>query len=199
MSVYQLLPSPAFIGEDNYATWENGFTDEQIQKIIDICETYTKSQAGVSSKNSINEDIRKTEIAWVEYNTDTAFMYDTFGYIARQLNGQFFNFDIWGFQEDFQYTVYGEEESHYTWHMDRGMSRSTGSAPRKLSLVLQLSDPDEYEGGDLQLFTQADPITVEKKKGLVVAFPSFIMHRVTPVTKGTRRTLVVWLTGPSFR
>lgn len=199
MSAYQLLPPPAFIGEDNFATWENGFSDEQIKNIIDVCENYTKVEAGVSNENSINETIRKTKIAWVDYNDETAFMYNTFGYIARQLNGQFFNFDIWGFQEDFQYTVYGEEESHYTWHMDRGMSRNTGSAPRKLSLVLQLSDPDEYEGGDLQLFTQVEPITVEKKKGLVVAFPSFIMHRVTPVTKGTRRTLVVWLTGPSFR
>lgn len=199
MSVYQLLPSPAFVGEDNFATWENGFTDEQIQKIIDICEEYTKVEAGVSNENSVNEKIRKTEVAWIDYNDKTAFMYDSIGNIARRLNGQFFGFDIWGFQEHFQYTVYGDEESHYTWHMDRGMSHSTGSSPRKLSLVLQLSDPDEYEGGDLQLFTQSEPITIEKKKGLVVAFPSFIMHRVTPVTSGTRRTLVVWLTGPSFR
>lgn len=199
MSVYHLLPSPAFIGESNFATWENGFTDDQIQRIIDICEQYTKIKAGVSGENEIVENIRKTEVAWIDHTSDTTFMYDGIGHIARQLNGQFFGFDIWGFQEHFQYTVYGEEESHYTWHMDRGMSKSTGSAPRKLSLVLQLSDPDEYEGGDLQLFTQADPITIEKKKGLVVAFPSFIMHRVTPVTKGTRRTLVVWLAGPSFK
>lgn len=198
MSVYQLLPSPAFIGEDNFATWNDGFTTEQLDKIIEVCDGYAKQQATIGD-GGVHSNIRKTDIAWVEYNQDTSFIYDNLGYIARQLNGQFFNFDIWGFQEHIQYTVYGEEESHYTWHMDRGRSRSSGDSPRKLSLVLQLSDPSEYEGGDLELFTQADPITIEKKKGLVVAFPSFIMHRVTPVTKGTRRTLVVWLTGPSFR
>jgi len=198
MSVYHLLPSPAFIGEENFATWSDGFTDEQIQKIIEICDGYTQQEASVGP-GKVNKVVRKTDIAWIDHTPETSFIYDSLGYIARQLNGQFFNFDIWGFQEDLQYTVYGQEESHYTWHMDRGMSKSSGSAPRKLSLVLQLSDPDEYEGGDLQLFTQPETITIEKKKGLVVAFPSFIMHRVTPVTKGTRRTLVVWLTGPSFR
>lgn len=199
MSVYQLLPSPAFIGEEIFATWNDGFTEEQLNNIINICDNYPKETATIGSELSVNDTVRKTQVSWIDNNSETEFIYNGLGYIARQLNGQFFNFDIWGFQEHIQYTVYGEEESHYTWHMDRGMSKNTGSAPRKLSLVLQLSDPSEYEGGDLQFFTQSEPITVEKKKGLVVGFPSFIMHRVTPVTKGIRKTLVVWLTGPSFR
>ena len=72
-------------------------------------------------------------------------------------------------------------------------------APRKRSLVLQLSDPSDYEGGDLEFFVSAEPTPVERKKGLIVAFPSFVLHHVTPVTSGTRRTLVVWLSGPKFR
>lgn len=199
MSVYQLLPSPAFIGEENYATWNDGFTTEQLDNIVKICDGYPKQEASIGTKGEVKSNVRKTEVSWIDYNTDTGFIYDQLGYIARQLNGQFFNMDIWGFQEHLQYTVYGNEESHYTWHMDRGMSRNSGSAPRKLSLVMQLSDPSEYEGGDLQLFTQAEPITIEKKRGLIVAFPSFVMHRVTPVTSGIRKTMVVWLTGPSFR
>jgi PKHD-type hydroxylase len=71
--------------------------------------------------------------------------------------------------------------------------------PRKLSVVLQLSDPSEYEGGDLEIMNCSEPTQVKKEKGLVTAFPSFMLHRVTPVTKGIRRTLVVWLTGPRFR
>ena len=199
MSVYQLLPSPAFVGEENYATWNDGFTTEQLDSIVSICDGYPKQDATIGADHDVESNIRKTEVSWIDYNADTSFIYDQLGYIARQLNGQFFNMDIWGFQEHLQYTVYGNEESHYTWHMDRGMSRNTGSAPRKLSLVMQLSDPSEYEGGDLQLFTQSEPITMEKKRGLIVAFPSFIMHRVTPVTSGIRKTMVVWLTGPSFR
>jgi PKHD-type hydroxylase len=199
MSVYQLLPSPAFIGEESYATWNDGFTTEQLDSIVSICDGYTKQDASIGTTGEVKSEVRKTEVSWIDYNAETGFIYDNLGNIARRLNGQFFNFDIWGFQEHLQYTVYGDEESHYTWHMDRGMSRNSGSGPRKLSLVLQLSDPSEYEGGDLQLFTQAEPITIEKKRGLVVAFPSFIMHRVTPVTSGIRKTMVVWLTGPSFR
>ena len=199
MSVYQLLPSPAFIGEENYATWNDGFTSEQLDSIVSICDEYPRREASIGSDGDVAKNVRQTEVSWIDHNERTGFIYDNLGYIARQLNGQFFNFDIWGFQEDIQYTVYGEEDSHYTWHMDRGMSSSTGSAPRKLSLVIQLSDPSEYEGGDLELFTQAEAITIEKKRGLIVAFPSFVMHRVTPVTSGIRKTLVVWLTGPSFR
>lgn len=199
MSVYQLLPPPAFIGEENYATWNDGFTTEQLDEIVSICDGYPKQEASVGTKGEVESTVRKTEVSWIDYNANTGFIYDGLGNIARQLNGQFFNLDIWGFQEHLQYTVYGNEESHYTWHMDRGMSRNSGSAPRKLSLVMQLSDPSEYEGGDLQIFTQAEPITIEKKRGLIVAFPSFVMHRVTPVTSGIRKTMVVWLTGPSFR
>ncbi len=72
-------------------------------------------------------------------------------------------------------------------------------SPRKLSMVLQLSDPSEYEGGDLELFTSANPIITKKQKGIIHAFPSYVMHRVTPVTKGVRKTLVVWIAGPRFK
>jgi PKHD-type hydroxylase len=117
-------------------------------------------------------------------------------FITRQLNGQFFDFDLYGFVEDFQYTVYEEGNDHYTWHMDKGKN---STSPRKLSLVLQLSDPSEYDGGDLEIFTGVNTTTLEKKKGIIHAFPSFVMHRVTPVTRGVRRTLVIWVSGPKFK
>jgi PKHD-type hydroxylase len=117
---------------------------------------------------------------------------------VRQLNGQFYKYDLQGFAENFQYTVYNgeaEEPGHYTWHQDWNNS----GTPRKLSLVVQLSDPSEYEGGDLQIMSGAEPTTVDKGLGKVVLFPSFMLHRVTPVTKGIRRSLVVWVTGPAFK
>lgn len=90
----------------------------------------------------------------------------------------------------------GSGGGHYDWHLDRG---GLGIAPRKLSAVIQLSDPNEYEGGDLQLYVGSEPTNIKKQKGLVVVFPSFVLHRVTPVTGGTRRSLVAWLSGPKFR
>jgi PKHD-type hydroxylase len=96
-----------------------------------------------------------------------------------------------------QYTIYeGNDLGHYDWHLDAG---NTSIPPRKLSFILQLSDPDSYEGGDLQIMNSTEPTTVKKEKGFAVVFPSYTLHRVTPVTKGIRKTLVIWVTGPTFR
>lgn len=196
MSVYQLLPSPSLaIGENNFSTWENGFTDEQLKRICEIGDSLELSSASVSD-GIVDNSIRMTKTGWIQLNDETMFIYDTLGFIARQLNGQFFDFDLFGFAEDLQYTVYNDNGDKYDWHLDRGMS--TG-APRKLSLVLQLSDPSEYEGGDLELYIGPEPVVVTKQYGLLTAFPSFVLHRVTPVTAGIRKTLVVWLSGPKFR
>jgi PKHD-type hydroxylase len=198
MSVYQLTPHPSIaVPERSFAVWNDGFTDDELTNIIKVGEAYNTNSATVGPDGEVIDDIRLSQIAWIPLNQDTQFIYDRLGYIARQLNGQFFDFDIWGFVEDLQYTVYDDDESHYTWHLDRGSG--TSDTPRKLSMVLQLSDPSEYEGGDLEIFDGPKPNTIERKKGMVIAFPSFMLHRVTPVTKGTRRTLVVWLTGPRFR
>lgn len=196
MSVYQLVPPPSLgVGENSFATWENGFTDEQLARVVELGDALELSSASVGSGN-VDDKIRRSETGWMELNQNTSFIYDLLGFISRQLNGQFFDFDIFGFVEHLQYTVYRDNGGHYDWHLDRG---DPSMAPRKLSLVLQLSDPSEYEGGDLELFVGSEPTRIERKKGLLVAFPSFVLHRVTPVTSGIRRSLVVWLSGPKFR
>jgi PKHD-type hydroxylase len=199
MSAYQFAPCPDLsTREEIFATWENGFTDQDIKSIIDIGEKYCKTEAKVGGQQDGQDisKIRKSEVSWINLNNETNWLYDKLAYIARQLNGQFFDYNLYGFVEDFQYTVYRPEGDHYTWHMDKGPNNG---APRKLSLVLQLSDPSDYDGGDLEIFTGAEPIKMEKRKGLIVTFPGYIIHRVTPVTRGTRRSLVVWIAGPKFR
>tara|TARA_B100001175_G_C19044032_1_gene418788 strand:+ start:22 stop:354 length:333 start_codon:yes stop_codon:yes gene_type:complete len=106
-------------------------------------------------------------------------------------------FDVSGFSEDLQYTRYNDDKSFYNWHIDSGVTKSE-HPPRKLSLTLQLSEPSEYEGGDFQI-NSSRLSTCPKEKGLVIAFPSYCLHQVTPVTKGIRRSLVVWLCGPPLR
>lgn len=198
MSAYHLSPSPDLSSkEQNYATWNDAFSESEVSNIKQIGDGLASDVAGVEN-NELIEDLRKSKVGWIALNNNTNFIYDKLAYVSRQLNGQFFDFDLYGFVEDFQYTVYnGSGNDHYTWHMDKG---NLNSSPRKLSLVMQLSDPSEYEGGDLELWLGGDaPITIEKKKGMIVAFPSFILHRVTPVTRGTRKSLVVWVTGNKFR
>ena len=200
MSIYNFAPSHNLNACETYATWDNGFTDDEIKKLIKTCEMRNATKAIVGGKDADSDfsEIRESEARWISLQNDTTWIYDRLAFIVRQLNGQFFNFDISGFVEDFQYTTYyGDKKGHYDWHVDMG--NSLNSPPRKLSLVMQLSDPDEYEGGELQLMSSANPMTIEKKKGFIVVFPSYMLHKVTPVTSGTRKSLVIWIAGPPFK
>ena len=196
MSIYQFAPSPdKTTNECLHAWWNDGFTSREIKDIISIGEDYAQSDGTVDDGKTI-DGIRKSKVAWLNNNQRTGWLYERLAFIARNINGQFFDLDLYGFVEDFQYTVYGDDGDHYTWHMDKG---GISISPRKLSLVVQLSDPSDYDGGDLEIFTGTTAKTLEKKRGIIHAFPSYVMHRVTPVARGIRKTLVVWVAGPKFR
>ncbi len=190
------LPSPDLAYNcTNFAWWENGFTDNELESICSMGERMSPETALVGA-GLANEDIRGSNVSWLESD---GWLGEKLQHIARQLNGKYFGLDLWGFAEKFQYTTYKyvkKSKQHYDWHMDNGPNDNT---PRKLSLVLQLSNPTEYEGGDLELMTGCKPEICKKQKGLLYAFPSYVLHRVTPITKGTRRTLVVWIAGPRFK
>ena len=96
--------------------------------------------------------------------------------------------------EKIQYAEYHDaDQGFYDWHIDVTPTKSR----RKLSIVVQLSDPSEYDGGELQIQTGLlEPVTIGKTKGLAVVFPTYLLHRVTPVTRGVRRSLVCWIDGP---
>lgn len=199
MSSYNFSPSPdRATNEQNFATWENSFSDSELSTIRQLGDAVAKDVAAVNTTNDVVQNIRSSQVGWLAQNQQTDFIYNNLAYAARCMNGQFWDFDLFGFVEDMQYTVYNSSSAdHYDWHMDKG---NTSSAPRKLSMVLQLSDPTEYEGGDLQFWVGgAEPVTSEKKKGMIYVFPSYILHRVTPVTRGTRKSLVVWVAGNKFK
>lgn len=201
MSYFQLLPSADESGKETlHAWWENGFSDDEISEIIKVGEGKVLGDAsvGFDQEGRVDSSIRRSRVGWIS-QPELPWLYERMGWIARKLNGEFFNYDITGFNEDLQYTVYqSTNEGYYDWHMDKGYS-SNGAPPRKLSMVLLLSDPEEYEGGDLELMTGNTYDTASKTKGMVHVFPSFLIHRVTPVVKGTRRSLVVWLCGPRWK
>jgi len=199
MSIYQLLPSPDIAcQEQTHAYWENGFSPSQIAIIRTYGDGLLSQPAAIGPAGALDPDIRKTQVSWIDLNDQTVWLYDKLGYILRQINGQYFQFDLTGFGEHFQYTRYtGVDKSFYDWHMDKGINN--GDPPRKLSMVVMLSDPSEYEGGDLQVNLGSEVKTLAKTQGIVHIFPTWILHRVTPVTKGTRRSLVIWACGSKFR
>ncbi len=194
MSYYPLLPHPTF-DEVDYATWEDGFTDEECNNILRLGESMNSIDSTVSGEVVV-DSIRRSRNSWLPLNNDTEWIYNRLGNIVRNLNGMHWRFNITGFNEDLQYTKYNGDKSFYGWHIDSGTVGE--SPPRKLSITLQLSHENEYEGGDFQIHaTKLN--TLSKKKGLIVVFPSYSLHQVTPVTKGIRRSLVAWLCGPPLK
>ena len=100
-----------------------------------------------------------------------------------------------GFFEAPQFLVYRDTEGgHYDWHLDRGRE-----APRKLSLTIQLTDPSRYEGCELEFNIGGGTLSTPRSRGHVIAFPSYMIHRVTPITSGVRKAIVAWVTGPEFK
>lgn len=196
MSVFAL---PPFLetGDNIGLTWEDGiFTEDELTKIVEVGNKCSAVSATVHGEESLISKVRETDISWIELSEESHFIYLKLSDYISHINKKCFNFDIFGYIENLQYTVY-TPGSHYAWHVDTLFGSSLPA--RKLSVVLMLSDVGEYEGGDLQLFTAQKPITLEPRKGRVYVFPSFVLHRVTPVTKGTRKTLVSWISGNKFK
>ena len=196
MTHYIFAPSAlAGYGEHEFTTLHEAFSADEIKQIIEFGDSLPQTSAVVGG-NELIPDIRRSTVSWIEHTSETQWIFDRLAYVVRSLNSQYYGFDLHGFCEAIQFTTYNEEvEGGYNWHLDSGVN---SPSPRKMSLVVQLSDPADYEGGDLEILTAVNPTQVNKGLGLAAMFPSFRLHRVTPVTKGIRKSLVIWITGPKF-
>jgi PKHD-type hydroxylase len=195
----QHILTPYSGGTPPFVRWEGGFNEQELNWLQQQAKNAdTKANVGGGNVNSetLNK-IRRSDVSWLRKNAETEWLFDRLGHIVSSLNTQFYRFDLTGFGEALQLTNYDySEQGMYGWHQDYG---NVGGPSRKLSLTLQLTDPSEYEGGNLQIMTAKEPVNVHKQRGLVTVFPSYIVHQVTPVTQGSRQSLVAWITGPEFR
>ena len=178
-----------------WAYWDEAFTSEECKKIIDYAEQFEKKDAVVSNKNELNSEIRESKVVWITPDPEINWVYQRLTNIIMKLNEDYFRFDLFGFIEGFQFTQYDAPSGYYGKHID---SMFNGTV-RKLSFVLQLSDPKDYEGGELRIHLQDTPDVMKKKQGTVIAFPSPTLHEVTHITKGRRYSLVGWITGKPFK
>ena len=182
---------------ESCAWWEGAFTEEQLDWLQQKAKEATdEAYIGSGVNQLVSEEVRRCAVSWMYKTQETAWVFEILSHVVSSLNADHFQFDLTGFGESLQLTNYHEaRQGTYKWHQDFGSS----GVSRKLSLVLQLSDPSDYEGGELQLLTNANPTSIPKKKGLITVFPAWTLHQVTPVTKGTRQTLVAWVSGPNFK
>ena len=174
------------------------FSDTELDSIISIGKSLTLTQAKTFGNST--KEVRHSEVAFFFPNDSTSWIFQRLTGIINAVNAQYFNFDLWSMDAGIQFTQYqhvkNNDPQHYDWHVDSGIQVSN----RKLSLSLQLSDPSTYDGGDLQVsFGSKSETSLPKERGIINFFPSYTMHRVTPVTRGTRYSLVCWVAGPPFR
>jgi PKHD-type hydroxylase len=179
------------------------FTSEEIDRIIAQGKQLQADEAIVNTTDGTSGTVRPSSrtcrIGWFYPNEENQWLFDRIIDIIIGINDTHFGFDLNNF-EPLQFASYdSSRKEFYGKHMDCTFGVAHKTASRKLSITVQLCSEDEYEGGNLKLYQSTDSITAPKRKGQLVVFPSFIMHEVTPVTKGTRYSLVTWVHGPKFK
>ena len=175
-----------------YHFWPSALDHEVIDKIISHAQTIPAQKAQLFSTDDSLSTWRSSTVRWLT----APWIAEQLLPYARQANDSFkieFDDDI-----EMQFTDYfASAQGHYDWHHDVNWY-GQADTDRKLSVTVQLSDSDSYEGGDFEfedIITNID----FRPKGSILIFPSYLRHRVTTVTKGKRSSLVAWYSGPHWR
>jgi len=177
-------------------TIEPIFTAKLCKEIIDLSSTLKKEQGAIEHKEAreYNKKRRHSTISWLPFNKMQP-MYDDLIYLVQKINRNHFGFSNIQITEQAQISEYSKGQ-FYHWHMDNSIDMDTEPPVRKLSMTLLLNDSSEFEGGNLEI---AEKKMSHMKQGHAAIFASFLQHRVTPVTKGVRKALVVWFSGEPFK
>ena len=186
-----------------YIPDENIYTDPSQYHVIDILEP---NDINFLLTNCIGEKeeasviggqvgVRRSKIFWLqEKEPNNLWLYSRIWKRIKELNETYWKFDLTGFKDQVQYTEYNhEEKGHYDWHLDSGAS----VAFRKLSISILLQSAEE--GGVFKILRGSEPAEIPLMPGQAVIFPSFLLHKVSEVTKGTRKSLVTWVAGSSLK
>lgn len=178
--------------------WQTGFNSDEL-KTIDEGIKKLKLQKAQTAGNG-KDDIRSSQIRWIPQNEEWWWLYNKLSDMIVTANNELWKFDLYSMPEQIQFTeYYATENGHYTWHQDIGPGILS---KRKISITVQLSDPSEYDGGVLEMWQggpQDSAVKAYKGAGSVFIFPSYMMHRVTPVTRGVRKSFVLWVGGSHYR
>lgn len=188
-----------------FKVFPNALSSEECDYLANECErTLNIGQATLGEKinNDVRTKVRSGKTGFIEASNGEHT--DLWNYASSRLwnftneaNRTSFGFDV-SYLSYIQYTVYEPPGDHYDWHIDTFVD-TPNAYQRKLSMTVQLSNEWEYEGGDFELKHAGLEEFNTKSKGTILIFPSFLLHRVKPVTKGNRKTLVAWFEGKAFR
>lgn len=188
---FQPTPLPGFI---EFLHLEHILLPHELHQINELWEAEKSKEAELEGGKLQDDAIRKSSVIPLLPGKDNDWIFERMTNLVAQAN-QYYRFDLNGFYEPLQLAEYGTGD-FFDWHLDFGAG---ASSTRKLSLTIQLSNPDDYEGGDLEFQINNKTVKAPRQQGTAIIFPSFIMHRVTEITKGKRRSIVGWVSGPPYR
>ncbi|MEO0978849.1 MAG: 2OG-Fe(II) oxygenase [Pseudomonadota bacterium] len=173
------------------------FSPTQCNEILSLSEGDAQDSGGLVG--GVHEGgIRRARISWLDDEGPADWVMKRIMEAVAQANREVFDFDITEFQERLQVARYDESEAgHYDWHSDIGDGQIAQF--RKATIVTQLSPEDAYEGGGLEINLGSRIMSAPRDQGSAIVFASFMLHRVVPVTRGTRSSLTCWSHGPRFR
>ena len=176
--------------------WGRILTEEQLKEIESAAETLNLGHSTVGQEGLLPpEELRVTNTGFFDKQRHPR-IFELGDILCRQANSAFHGFHIDSIG-DAQLAVYeGDKNAHYDWHTDIGWGDSS-MYDRKISAIVILSNPEEYEGGDVEFDNGEKYGSLER--GTVITFPSYLRHKVHPVTEGIRVSLVFWVEGPRFR
>ena len=176
------------------------FTPQQCQDIINMGHKQKSEEAkvGHTDKAGGNYDTKKriTTISWIPFK-EMPEMYHMIDRTMQQANGNHFGYEGMTLTEPAQFTEY-TKRGFYDWHMDADVNCQFEPPVRKISMTILLSNPSEFEGGDLEFMTEGNK-PPQLMQGQAIFFCSLLRHRVNKVKKGIRRSLVMWFGGPPFK
>ncbi len=157
-------------------------------------DNFKAARIGSALEDHRDAVVRRSQVCWLP-NDGFQHVYQHIAQVVSDANLKWFGFNVTAIQKQMQVARYAAgDRGHYNWHMDAGELQPQ----RKLSITMQLSDPGDYSGGRLEFFFQDKKVFAPTERGSATIFPSFTMHRVTPVTKGVRYSLVAWIIGPRW-
>lgn len=179
-----------------YTIIPNALSPDKCDEVIRSVTTITEAMVGPPHARRLDHQARRALVNWLDIEADRN-LHDQLKALMDSANATF-RVDARTLRQA-QYTLYdGAVGGHYGWHTDSTLHAWSDSVDRKLSMSIQLSDPSEYDGGAFEFF-KGGAVPGFKAKGTALVFPSFLLHRVTPVTRGSRCALVAWLEGPAWR
>ena len=175
------------------------FSPKQCQMVINKGMSLKSEEAkvgmGKRPGGGYDPDKRITTISWIPFK-EMPEMYRDIEKTMLQANNNHFGFDGMRLTEPAQFTHY-PTGGFYQWHMDNDVVGKHQPPIRKISMTLLLSPENEFEGGELEFMSKGK--TAKLKQGQAIFFASWLQHRVKPVTKGERKSLVMWFGGPPFK